>query len=56
MQNSCLGSVGSGSCSTQNWLCDSGAQYGGGGVGEREGELCLGSRETEALCVQLAYY
>lgn len=49
MQNSCLGSVRSGSCSTQNWHCDSGAQCGGGVMGEREGGV-------EGLCVQLAYY
>lgn len=42
MQNSCLGSVGSGSCSTQNWPCDRGAQYGEGGGSDREGELHVG--------------
>lgn len=47
MQNSYLGSVGSGSCSTQNWHCDSAAQCRGGVMGERQGGV-------EGLCVQLA--
>lgn len=56
LQNSCLKSVGSGSCLTQKWHCDNGAQYGGGVLGAREGELCAREGGIEALCVQLVYY
>lgn len=56
LQNSCLESAGSGSCLTQQWHCDNGAQCRGGVPGAREGELCAREGGTEALCVQLAYY
>lgn len=54
MQNSCLGSAGSGSCSTQSWRGDN--RGGGGGEGGKNGGVCAGEGGIEALWVQLVYH